>query len=124
MIARLGEHYGAPVDPAPLRGLGASRLRVLDYIEAHLGEDLSIEALAREAASSPHHFARSFAASMGVTPHRYVQARRLDRAGVLLKGTTMPIAEIALALGFASQSHFTQAFRVRYGVTPAAARKY
>jgi AraC family transcriptional regulator len=95
---------------------------VLDLIETHLGEDLSIEALAREAALSPHHFAQCFKASMGLTPHRYVQLRRLNRAHSLLKSTAMPISEIALTIGFASQSHFTQVFRAHFGVTPAAAR--
>lgn len=123
LIARLAEHYGAPVDPAPAQRLGnASLRRVIDFIDAQLGEDLSIESLARETALSPHHFARCFRASMGTTPHRYVQARRLDRARVMLKSTAMPIAEIAIAVGFANQSHFTQTFRAQLGITPAAWR--
>lgn len=124
LIGRLGAHYGKPVGAARRGQLGStSRQRVLELIEAHLGDDLSVETLAREAALSPHHFAQCFKASMGSTPHRYVLQRRLDRARILLKSTAMPIVEIALALGFASQPHFTQVFREHFGVTPAAARK-
>jgi AraC family transcriptional regulator len=124
LIGRLAEHYGAPIVSEPTGGLSdVSRRRVLDFVEAQLGGDMSIEAMAREAKLSPHHFARCFRTSMGVTPHRYVQARRLERARVRLKSTAEPVAQIALALGFASQSHFTQMFRAHFGVTPAGARK-
>ncbi|MEJ8859226.1 AraC family transcriptional regulator [Variovorax robiniae] len=124
LIGRLGEHYGAPVAAAPPGQLrDNSRRRVLDLIEANLAMDLSVEALARETGLSPHHFAKCFKASMGCTPHRYVRERRLDRSRTLLKDTAMSIAEIALTLGFAGQSHFTQAFRETFGVTPATARK-
>ncbi|MEJ8824443.1 AraC family transcriptional regulator [Variovorax humicola] len=124
LIGRLGEHYGAPVGAAPAGQLRKnSRQRVLDLIETNLATDLSVETLAREAGLSPHHFAKCFRASMGCTPHRYVLQRRLDRARILLRDTAMPIAEIAVTLGFAGQSHFTQAFREAFGVTPATARK-
>jgi AraC family transcriptional regulator len=123
LIGRLGAHYGAPVERVSTGQLGsAARRRVLDLIETHLGDDLSLEMLAGQAALSPRHFSQCFKASLGVTPHRYVQQRRLERARLLLNTTPMPIAEIAAAIGFANQSHLTQAFRARFGVTPAAAR--
>ncbi|MGY0194349.1 helix-turn-helix transcriptional regulator [Leptothrix sp. BB-4] len=124
LLGRLAAHYGAPIEVAPPGQLcRADRERVIEHIDAHLGADLSIEALAREVDLSPHHFAQCFKASMGRTPHRYVLERRLDRARTLLKTTTTPISELALALGFSSQSHFTQVFRAHCGVTPAVARK-
>lgn len=124
LIGRLGAHYGTPIEIVAAGQLGkALRQRVIDYIDAHLGDDLSIVALASEVELSPHHFSQSFKAALGTTPHRYVLRRRLERAQLLLKTTKMPITEIALALGFASQSHFTQVFRTQCGVTPAVARK-
>ncbi len=124
LIGRLAECYGAPRDAAaPVGHLPASgRRRVLDFIEAHLAEDLSVSVLAQEAGLSPDHFSRCFKASFGVSPHRYVLQRRLDAAVAMLRSTPLTIAEIALASGFSSQSHFTQALRQHTGKTPAAAR--
>lgn len=106
--------------PAPARGgLGTQRLRlVIDYIEANLGDDLSIAMLARIADRSLHHFSEAFRQSTGTPPHRYIIIRRIERAKILLLSTDLPIAQIALAVGFASQSHFGATFRAMTGVTP------
>jgi AraC family transcriptional regulator len=124
LIARLAEHYGAPRTPEPLAGrLSASvRRRVIDYIEAHLGDDLGLADLAQVAGMGTHHFAHCFKASLGMPPHRYVRQCRLEAAARLLTASSLPIADIALSMGFSSQSHFTQAFRQHTGTTPAAAR--
>lgn len=106
--------------PAQREGaLSALRLkRVLDYVDAHLGDNLTIEVLATQAAYSPTHFARAFKAAMEVAPHRYVMRRRLERAQELIRRQT-PLAEVALTLGFNDQSHFTKAFSAAFGTTPA-----
>jgi AraC-like DNA-binding protein len=124
LIGRLIAHYGLPREQPRAAGALSSKTlrRVLDHIDARLGDDLSIEALAREAALSPHHFARSFKVSLGLTPHRYVLKRRVDRALNLLRTSKLPIADIALSLGFASQSHLTQVLREQRQVSPAQAR--
>lgn len=124
LIGRLHQHYGRRDRPERASGQlsGASRQRVIDYIEAHLGEALSVTELARQAGLTPPHFSRCFKASFGVTPHRYVQQRRIATASHWLNATDRPVAEIALELGFSSQSHFTQVFRQHTGTTPAAAR--
>ena len=124
LLGRLSEHYATPhAATAPAGQLGAmARQRVLDYIEAHLGDDLSVAELARLVALSPDRFAHCFKASFGMSPHRYVRQRRIETALQWLRGSTRPIAQIALELGFASQSHFTQAFREHTGRTPSAAR--
>jgi AraC family transcriptional regulator len=108
-----------------LDGLSSTRVRhLLDYIEQHLGEDLSLEALAAEVNLSPLYFARAFRSAVGKSPHQYIVARRVDHARQLLAGTTMPIAEISLASGFSSQSHLCNWFRRIVGVSPAAYRKH
>ena len=103
----------------------SARVRhLLDYIEQHLGEDLSLEALAAEVSLSPLYFARAFRSAVGKSPHQYVVARRIEHARQLLAGTTMPIADISLASGFSSQSHLSNWFRRLVGVSPAAYRKH
>ncbi|HEU0199673.1 MAG TPA: AraC family transcriptional regulator [Burkholderiaceae bacterium] len=96
--------------------------RVLELIDAQLGTDLSITRLASTAGMSPDRFAHCFKLTFGQSPYRFVQLRRVEAARRLLKETRLPIAEIALAVGFASQSHFTQAFRQHTGTTPARVR--
>ena len=105
-------------------GLPSARLRrVLDYIEAHLGEDTSLRQLAELARLSPDHFATLFRQSIGLPPHRYVLERRIVRAKELLAGDELPQAEIAYALGYTSQPHFITMFRKLTGITPGGYRK-
>ena len=106
-------------------GLSRARVRrLVDYIEQHLGEDLSLEALAAEVGLSPLYLVRAFRSAVGQSPHQYVVARRVEQARRLLTVTTLPIAEISLATGFSSQSHLTSWFRRLVGVSPAVYRKH
>ena len=111
--------------PTPAKGdLSARRLRrATDYIEAHLHEDLSLADLAAAAGLSSAHFARGFKHATGQTPHRHVLERRVERARGLLRETALPIAEVALACGFAGQSHLGEAFRKLVGTSPGAYRR-
>jgi AraC-like DNA-binding protein len=72
---------------------------------------------------SAKHFARAFRQSTGVPPHRWLIEKRIERAKALLLGGGLSLAEIALACGFADQSHFTAAFRRGTGITPGAYRR-
>lgn len=72
---------------------------------------------------SPYHFVRMFKRWVGLAPHQYVIRRRLERGKELLKGTDLPIAEIALAVGCANQSHFSALFRRATGMTPMSYRQ-
>ena len=96
--------------------------RVEAYIDAHLDAPLRISDLAEIADLSEFHFARMFKTSKGEPPHRYVQRLRVEKAKRLMSGTDMELAEIALACGFATQSHFSACFRKRTGFTPSAYR--
>ena len=97
--------------------------RVVDFIEASLGDDLSLRTLARIAARSPSHFARTFRAATGVSPAAYVRARRITRAQEALRTGELSLAELAYRLGFAGHAHFTTTFRRQVGMTPAAFRR-
>jgi AraC family transcriptional regulator len=96
---------------------------VLDYIEANLEGELTIGRLASIACLSQFHFARAFKAAIGRSPHRYVSARRLERARELLGEREQPLADIALRLRFSCQANFTRAFRQATGQTPAQYRR-
>ena len=115
----------APAQPPDVDGRGLSRerlRRVLDHIEAHLGEAMSLSDLAGVACLSPFHFSRCFKRAVGVGPQRYVLRRRVERARDMIRRTDEPLAAIAQLLGFADQSHFTNVFRRETGATPARFR--
>ena len=97
--------------------------RILDYVEAHLADDIALAELANLGGLSTHHFGQAFRASMGISPHRYLVERRIHRARQLLLTDARPIAEIAADVGFANQSHLTFNFRKLIGTTPGRYRR-
>lgn len=97
---------------------------VFESARAALAEStLTIEELAQQANLSTFHFAKMFRVSMGLPPHGYVAKRRVERAKHLLRVSPSDLAGIALECGYASQSHFTRAFKVETGATPGAWRR-
>ena len=100
-----------------------SRRRVLEYIDANLHRQMTLGELAGVCGRSKYHFTRIFSGSLGQSPLRYVTGRRVDRAKRLLQAGSDPLAHVALACGFASQSHMTTAFRRTIGVTPGEFRR-
>jgi len=104
--------------------LDDSRLRrVLDYIAANIGDDITLANLARVAGYSPFHFARKFTIAMGIPPHGYVSRMRMDNAMAELAAGQLPLAEIALNAHFSSQASFTRAFHRATGMTPKEYRQ-
>jgi AraC family transcriptional regulator len=97
--------------------------RALEYIDANLREDISLAGVAQALAMSPWHFAHAFRQTTGLSPHRFVLARRIERAKSLLRETDLPITEIAHRIGCASHSHFSVLFRRTTGQTPRDYRK-
>ena len=95
---------------------------VLDFVEANLERNIMLEDLALQAGLSAYHFARSFKAAVGRSPHAYLNERRVARARILLGRREPSLAEVALACGYCSQSHLTRAFKQVTGVTPGAFR--
>ena len=97
--------------------------RIVDFVESHVDQPIGLNDLAAVAGLSPFHFSRVFKQANGETPCQFVRSRRLERARTLLATTTMALAELALACGFANQSHFTAAFTRATGVSPAKYRR-
>lgn len=101
---------------------------VLEHVEAQLhapspaASSLSLAELAQVAGVSLHHFARRFRAQTGFSPHAYIQSRRMARAWELLTRTSAGVAEIALACGYESTSHFHAQFRRVHGCSPTRVR--
>ena len=114
----------AAPDPALHRGGLPPRAlrRVREFIEAHLEQTISIQALAAMVELSMCHFARAFKQSQGMTPHDYLVHCRVRRAQELLADTDLPLSEIAIAAGFADQSHCARRFRELVGLTPSRYR--
>jgi AraC family transcriptional regulator len=127
LAVQLRNRYAArPENPRQLKaGIGPYRARrALDYIEAHLHDNaLSLNDMAADLGMSPHYFAELFKNRFGVSPYRYVLSRRIEQARVLLAARERSLADIALELGFGSQSRFTTVFVQRMGTTPAAYRR-
>ncbi|MBT9317939.1 helix-turn-helix domain-containing protein [Leptothoe spongobia] len=97
-------------------------LQVLDYIDAHLGSEITLADLAQLVGMSQFHFGRLFKQSLGLSPYQYLLLQRVERAKQLLKQTGKPVVEIALECGFNSHSHFGRKFRQLTGITPKAYR--
>lgn len=119
-LAMLRLHRPPDIDHAArMTRLSAPMLaRVIERIEAGLDEEIGLDELASLVDLSPWHFARCFRAATGMPPHAYVTQRRLERAKLLLRDGLFGLSEVALACGFASQSHFTTAFRRDTGLPP------
>ncbi len=121
LAAHLISSYSTAPRPLPelTKGLPAPLLRrLLSMIEDRLSEDLNLTELARESGLSQSHFASLFRMSTGLSPHRYIVQRRVERARSLLQSTTLSLGEIALAVGFYDQSHLTRQMKRILGVTP------
>ena len=97
--------------------------RTRDYLHASFLRPPPLRQLAREAGVHPDHLARAFRARFGLPVGAYIRRLRLEWAATRLGSPDVTIVEVALAAGFADQSHFTRAFKQQTGVTPAAYRR-
>jgi AraC family transcriptional regulator len=112
--------------PNALRPSARDERRVgaaLRYIEAHLDEALSLDALASAAATSKYHFLRVFRHIVGATPHQYVLAQRLRRAARRLAQSVESVSAIAFEAGFGDLSTFNARFRAVFGASPTNYRR-
>ena len=112
-------HSSVAVEQQRYGGIDGRRLkRTLEFIEAHLAEELSLSRLAEVAEMSVSHFRAGFRGSVGIPVHQYVIERRVERAKSLLMREGQSIAEIALAAGFTHQSHLARHMQRSTGFSP------
>ena len=108
----------APVQYEPMKPIA----KAIWYIEAHLNEDVSLDAIAAAAGVSRFHLSRAFPLIAGHPLMRYVRARRLSEAARMLTGGANDILSVALETGYGSHEAFTRAFREHFGATPDTIR--
>lgn len=121
LVIHLLRHYSAFTQTITFenRSLTHAQLQqVIDYIHTHLDRDLSLVQIAEVINISPTYFASLFKRATGISPHQYVIQQRVERAKLLLTTTDLAIANVALQVGFSSQSHLTQHFKRLTGMTP------
>jgi AraC-like DNA-binding protein len=126
-MAALARAMGFEPDSDPGRnrgGLAPWRLaRAIKFIEDHVGDDLSLDEIAKHAGLSRMHFAAQFRKATGRSPHSFLMARRIELSKMLLTEGKMPLVQVAFTAGFSSQAHFTTVFRKVVGVTPGRWRQ-
>jgi AraC family transcriptional regulator len=121
LAVHLLRHYCAqkPTIKDYTGGLPKYKLRqVIDYINDHLDQNLSLAELAQLVEMSPHYFSRLFKRSTGFAPHQYLIKCRIERAKQLLLKGKLTIAEVAYSVGFANQGHLNYHFKRLVGITP------
>ncbi len=126
MLTHLITAYPGDRLPRPFAKGRMSKLQLLrakEFLAAHAGDDISLLDAARACGLSRGHFAKAFRVSTGLTPHQWLQRHRVDKAKALLRNPRTPIADIAVACGFADQSHLTRVFSRLVGDTPAVWRR-
>ncbi len=126
LIAHLAHRYGGMTEIAKLPRGGLApwqERRVKELMSDALQEEVPLSRLADECGLSVRHFARAFRVSTGASPHYWLLQRRVEHAREMLCSRAMSLADIALACGFADQSHFTRVFTAMVGVSPGAWRR-
>ncbi|MCJ8142840.1 AraC family transcriptional regulator [Ancylobacter sp. A5.8] len=116
---RLEEPETVTAPRRPKSGLPKWRLkRVVSYIDENLSESVTLAGMAAAAGLSRMHFAAQFRVATGLRPHEFLLRRRVERAQAMMTETRDSLVEIALAVGFQTQAHFTTVFRRFVGDTP------
>jgi AraC family transcriptional regulator len=120
----LARHAGRAPRGAIRGGLApALRRRLVEWLDARLAQPVTVGEMAAFCALSETHFAHMFRASLGVAPHEWIVARRIERAAALLRSRQAPsLDEVARATGHASASHLVRRFKAVWAMTPGQYR--
>lgn len=123
-LARAHSVQSRPGRLPPAPTVSQQRMRqLIEFIETNLPDHLTLDTMAAHVGISPLYLARAFKAAVGQSPHQYVLMRRIEHAKELLRNTDMPIVDVALSVGFSSQSHLSHWMIRHTGVSPAAYRR-
>ncbi len=124
-IHLLNHHGSDQVRREPVSDVLATEVleRLDSFVDANMERKIATEDLASLSGLSMFHFSRKFKLTTGLSPYEYVLVRRVQKARALLINTDRSIAEVALDVGFSSQSHFTTVFKQVLGQTPGRFRE-
>lgn len=122
LVQRYGGRPVPSVTRTPLLSRAHEQMAKSILLE-HLEGDVSIADVAEACNLSRGYFIRAFRESTGMTPFQWLLDQRIDRARQLIRTSSAPLAEIAVACGFADQSHFTRVFSALVGTTPGTWRR-
>jgi AraC family transcriptional regulator len=123
-LIRFHSAISTPISPSPRRGLlGWQVKRVTSYMRENLAEDIRLQELADLVNLSRFHFCTAFHMATGHTPHQWLTRQRVAYAKTLLKDRRLRIIDIALVVGYETQSSFTASFRKVAGLTPSEFRR-
>lgn len=117
LLEQVLQEYAAPFETLAAPQTDARIQALCEYMETHLTENVTLDALAARAEIGKSYLLRSFTKQVGVSPYRYLQTVRVERAKELLERGVVP-AEAADRTGFADQSHFSNFFKEFIGLTP------
>ncbi|MDD6203520.1 MAG: AraC family transcriptional regulator [Firmicutes bacterium] len=125
VISELCEIYSRDYMPCGLQTAAGSAavLQCVQYMNEHLGDSLSLEALGAAVYISPSALCRSFESVVGMPPMQYLHQLRLQKARELLQSTALPLSEISQLCGFYDASHFCRRFKAQNGIPPREYRK-
>lgn len=124
LVHTRGRSFAPDEDDRKSGTITDSRLaRVIEYMRANLAKQMTITELAKVAAISPLHFCRLFSSAVGMSPHRYLTDRRMQKAEALLRTTDIALIEIADLCGYTRPNAFSSTFQRRYGATPTIYRR-
>ncbi|OHV84006.1 helix-turn-helix domain-containing protein [Ensifer sp. LCM 4579] len=123
-LLRAHSSTSVPISPGPRRGLSNWQVkRVTTYIREHLAENIRLQELADLVNLSRFHFCTAFRTATGHTPYGWLTRQRIAYAKTLLKDRTLRIIDIALIVGYETQSSFSASFRKVVGLTPSEFRR-
>jgi AraC family transcriptional regulator len=126
MATHVAQTYGGlkPFSQPPRGGLAPWQVRrAKEVLDANLDGKVTVQQMARECGLSVAHFSRAFRVSTGEAPHRWQLRRRVEVAKSRLLNEKLSLSEVAMACGFADQSHFTRVFTREIGTSPGAWRR-
>lgn len=126
LLAQLRHSLSASTPNEARRGSRSALMLVhlaVQHIHLHIDQPLGVASVAAAVGVGVTHFSNTFRQVTGATPHRYILRARIERSRELLRMTSLSVAEISEAVGFAGQSHFCTAFRRETGVTPSSYRR-
>lgn len=123
LAAHLIQFYTAQITPLGINDGSIKIKQAIEYIHAHLNEDLSLNTIALTLGISKYHFCRSFKHSTGLTPWQYIIQLRIAAAKKLLAKPNLSIAQISRQLGYSTQGQFTNFFCKHTGINPTNYRK-